>query len=68
MNKKDVSGVVLLSPTENSEAMIVNPGTLSFLKVGDTVLLSGPVFSTECYDCGDSQFLVHGKHIMGVKQ
>ena len=59
---------MLLSPTENNEAVIVDPGTLSFIKPGDTVLLSGPVFSMDSHDCEDGIFAVHGKNILALRR
>ena len=59
---------MILKPSENNEAVIIDPGTLGFVKTADTVLLSGPVFSMESHDCENGTFVVHSKNILAVRK
>ena len=63
-----MTGCVLLQPSENNEAVIIDPGTLSYVKSGETVLLSGPVFSMESHDCENGTFAVHSRNILAVRK
>ena len=58
----------MLRPTENNEAVIIDPGSLTFVKAGEVVVLTGPMFSMESFDCDDGIFIVNSKNILAIRK
>ena len=53
-------------PTENTLALVRDSGDVAWLKGGEEIGLSGPLFSLEHYECRDAEFVINSRHVLYV--